>query len=256
MRTYIEPVTWSEFVALIIEQAIAPMPSSRRWAGRPRSTCAIVLHRGVGRAGPKFGVELIGANGARDLEKAEDQAQAVRGGDGRALASASATVGHSGLGSTKRLPFSGASPPGFTATASRWSCAPASRSAGPAGESPITGKSSRRIVAGADSTESPTHQVLLIEREPHWLEGVRAGSDAGSRRTTVVIVCSIENIDPMGVHTGDSITVAPAHDSDRSSEYQAHARTRRSQSSARWESMTGGCNIQFAVNPLGRPRCS
>src|SRR5207249_7416073 len=92
---------------------------------------------------------------------------------------------------------------------------------------------------------SPTHEVLIEESVIGWkefeLEVMRDGAD------NVVIVCSIENFDPMGVHTGDSITVAPAQTlSDK--EYQrlrdAACRIIREVGVA-----AGGCNVQFAVHP-------
>ena len=103
-----------------------------------------------------------------------------------------------------------------------------------------------RRIAGAGLLASPTTEVLLEESILGWkeyeLEVMRDGAD------NVVIVCSIENLDPMGVHTGDSITVAPAMTlTDR--EYQ---RLRDISIGVIREVGvdTGGCNIQFAVNPV------
>ena len=98
---------------------------------------------------------------------------------------------------------------------------------------------------------SPVGSVLVERSVIGWkefeLEVMRDGAD------NVVIVCSIENLDPMGVHTGDSITVAPAMTlTDR--EYQT-MRDAAVRSSARSASTAGGCNIQFAVNPA-TARCS
>src|SRR6476661_8919206 len=102
-----------------------------------------------------------------------------------------------------------------------------------------------RRIAGAGLSASPTTEVLLEESILGWkeyeLEVMRDTAD------NVVIVCSIENLDPMGVHTGDSITVAPAMTlTDR--EYQKM----RDLSIGIIRSVgvdTGGCNIQFAVDP-------
>src|SRR4051812_41444551 len=102
-----------------------------------------------------------------------------------------------------------------------------------------------RQIAGTGLAASPTTEVLLEESILGWkeyeLEVMRDKAD------NVVIVCSIENLDPMGVHTGDSITVAPAMTlTDR--EYQAM----RDLSIGIIRSVgvdTGGCNIQFAVDP-------
>ena len=103
-----------------------------------------------------------------------------------------------------------------------------------------------RRIAGAGLQYSPTTEVLLEESIIGWkeyeLEVMRDHAD------NVVVVCSIENLDPMGVHTGDSITVAPALTlTDR--EYQ---RLRDIGIAVIREVGvdTGGCNIQFAVNPV------
>ncbi len=100
-------------------------------------------------------------------------------------------------------------------------------------------------IAGAGLDASPTSEVLLEESIIGWkeyeLEVMRDAKD------NVVIVCSIENVDPMGVHTGDSITVAPAMTlTDR--EYQ-HLRDLSIGIIREVGVETGGCNIQFAVNP-------
>src|SRR5215470_6800837 len=102
-----------------------------------------------------------------------------------------------------------------------------------------------RRIAGAGLDASPTTEVLLEESIIGWkefeLELMRDAHD------NVVIVCSIENIDPMGVHTGDSVTVAPAMTlTDR--EYQRMRDTAIRIIRAVGVD-TGGCNIQFAVNP-------
>ena len=102
-----------------------------------------------------------------------------------------------------------------------------------------------RRIAGAGLAASPTTEVLLEESIIGWkeyeLEVMRDTAD------NVVIICSIENLDPMGVHTGDSITVAPAMTlTDR--EYQKM----RDLAIGIIRSVgvdTGGCNIQYAVNP-------
>jgi carbamoyl-phosphate synthase large subunit len=102
-----------------------------------------------------------------------------------------------------------------------------------------------RRMAGAGLDASPVTEVLLEESILGWkefeLELMRDRSD------NVVIVCSIENIDPMGVHTGDSVTVAPAMTlTDR--EYQ-HMRDVAIATARAVGVDTGGCNIQFAVHP-------
>ena len=102
-----------------------------------------------------------------------------------------------------------------------------------------------RLIAGAGLTASPTTEVLLEESILGWkeyeLELMRDHND------NVVVICSIENLDPMGVHTGDSITVAPALTlTDR--EYQ-RLRDIGIDIIRAVGVDTGGCNIQFAVNP-------
>ena len=102
-----------------------------------------------------------------------------------------------------------------------------------------------RQIAGAGLRHSPTSEVLLEESILGWkeyeLEVMR------DRKDNVVIVCSIENLDPMGVHTGDSITVAPAM-TLTDVEYQKLRDL--SMNIIREVGVdTGGCNIQFAVNP-------
>ena len=129
-------------------------------------------------------------------------------------------------------------------SASRRSSAPPSPSAAAAAASPTTARSSKTIVArGLDA--SPTNEVLLEESVLGWkeyeMEVVRDRAD------NCIIICSIENLDPMGVHTGDSITVAPAQTlTDK--EYQRL----RDASIAVLRKIgvdTGGSNVQFAVNP-------
>ena len=102
-----------------------------------------------------------------------------------------------------------------------------------------------RRLAGAGLDASPVSEVLLEESILGWkefeLELMR------DRHDNVVVVCSIENIDPMGVHTGDSVTVAPAMTlTDR--EYQ-HMRDMAIAVVRAVGVDTGGCNIQFAVHP-------
>ena len=103
-----------------------------------------------------------------------------------------------------------------------------------------------RQIAGAGLTHSPTTEVLIEESIIGWkeyeLEVMRDHKD------NVVIVCTIENIDPMGVHTGDSITVAPAM-TLTDVEYQ-RLRNLSIDIIREVGVATGGCNIQFAVNPV------
>ena len=134
--------------------------------------------------------------------------------------------------------------PRSTTSATRSSCGP-SFTMGGAGSGIAYDEADLRRIAGAGLQASPTTEVLLEESIIGWkeyeLELMR------DRNDNVVVVCSIENLDPMGVHTGDSITVAPALTlTDR--EYQRM----RDVGIAIIRAVgvdTGGCNIQFAVNP-------
>jgi carbamoyl-phosphate synthase large subunit len=129
----------------------------------------------------------------------------------------------------------------------KWDCPPSSarpsRWAARAAASPTTARNFRDRRTGLDA--SPTNEVLIEESVLGWkefeMEVVRDRAD------NAIIVCSIENVDPMGVHTGDSITVAPALTlTDK--EYQRM----RSASIAVLREIgveTGGSNVQFAVNP-------
>ena len=107
-------------------------------------------------------------------------------------------------------------------------------------------EASLRQIAGAGLTHSPTSEVLIEESIIGWkeyeLEVMRDHKD------NVVIVCTIENVDPMGVHTGDSITVAPAM-TLTDVEYQ-RLRNLSIDIIREVGVATGGCNIQFAVNPV------
>ena len=182
----------------------------------------------------KYGVELIGAS-AEAIEKAED----------RQLFS-DAMDAH-----RPRVPAGGSSPtpsrrrsaPSST-SASPPSYGPPSPSAAPAAASPTTARtSSASCKTGLDA--SPGHRVLIDESLLGWkefeMEVVRDSAD------NCIIVCSIENVDPMGVHTGDCITVAPAQTlTDK--EYQLM----RDASIAVLREIgveTGGSNVQFAVHP-------
>jgi carbamoyl-phosphate synthase large subunit len=228
-RTYIEPVT-PEFVELIIERekpdAILPT-----MGGQTALNVAMALsERGIL---DKHGVELIGAK-ARAIALAEDRKQFGEAMDRIGLAVAAGGIAESydeAEAIVARTGFPSIIRPSFTL-------------GGTGGGIAYNREEFEKIVrSGLDL--SPTHQVLVEKSVIGWkefeLEVMRDCED------NVVIVCSIENLDPMGVHTGDSITVAPAMTlTDR--EYQkmrdaAVAIIREVGVDA------GGCNIQFAVNP-------
>ncbi|TJZ44177.1 carbamoyl-phosphate synthase large subunit [Streptomyces piniterrae] len=233
--TYVEPIT-PEFVEKIIakERPDALLPTL---GGQTALNTAISMHeQGVLE---KYGVELIGAN-VEAINKGEDRdlfkgvVEAVRGKIGHGE-SARSVICHSMdevLDGVREL---GGYPvvvrPSFTM--------------GGAGSGFAHDEDELRRIAGQGLTLSPTTEVLLEESILGWkeyeLELMRDKND------NVVVVCSIENFDPMGVHTGDSITVAPAMTlTDR--EYQ---RLRDIGIAIIREVGvdTGGCNIQFAVNP-------
>src|SRR5687768_9679179 len=228
-RTYIEPVT-PEYVELIIakERPDALLPTM---GGQTALNVAMVLHeRGVLE---RYGVELIGAN-ARAIAVAEDRAlfgQAMREIGLKMPAGGVARSWEEALQLVETMGFPSIIRPSFTL--------------GGTGGGIAYNRAEFEDIVRRGLDLSPTKQVLIERSVIGWkefeLEVMRDHDD------NVVIVCSIENIDPMGVHTGDSITVAPAMTlSDR--EYQmmrdaACAVIREVGVAA------GGCNIQFAVNP-------
>ncbi|MET7668512.1 carbamoyl-phosphate synthase large subunit [Micromonospora luteifusca] len=236
--TYVEPIT-PEFVELVIAKE-RPDAILATLGGQTALNTAVALHS----AGvlEKYGVELIGAN-IDAINRGEDRqlfkeivAKAgVRLGvdDPTALVPRSrvchsmdeveATVAELGLPVVIR--------PSFTM--------------GGLGSGMAHTPEDLARIAGDGLSASPVHEVLIEESVLGWkeyeLELMR------DRHDNVVVVCSIENIDPMGVHTGDSVTVAPAMTlTDR--EYQ---RLRDLGIAVLREVGvdTGGCNIQFAVNP-------
>ncbi len=229
-RTYIEPVT-PEFVELIIarEKPDALLPTM---GGQTALNVAMKLHETGVLA--KHGVELIGAN-ARAIALAEDRKLF-----GEAMVKIGLKCPDGHIATTWDEALAVSEWTGFPAI-----IRPAFTLGGSGGGVAYNREEYERIVKGG-LEESPITQVLIERSLLGWkefeLEVMRDCDD------NVVIVCSIENIDPMGVHTGDSITVAPAMTlTDR--EYQvmrdaAIAVIREIGVDA------GGCNIQFAVNPL------
>ncbi len=228
-RTYIEPVT-AEFVELIIarEKPDALLPTM---GGQTALNVAMKLHEnGVLK---KHGVELIGAN-ARAIAVAEDRKLF-----GEAMVKIGLKCPEGHIATTWDEALAVSEWTGFPAI-----IRPAFTLGGSGGGVAYNREEYERIVKGG-LEESPISQVLIERSLLGWkeyeLEVMRDCED------NVVIVCSIENVDPMGVHTGDSITVAPAMTlTDR--EYQvmrdaAIAVIREIGVDA------GGCNIQFAVNP-------
>jgi carbamoyl-phosphate synthase large subunit len=228
-RTYIEPVT-PEWVAKVIERE-RPDALLPTMGGQTALNIAMALYRDGTLA--KYGVELIGANerAIRIAEDREEFAQAMRriglatppGRTIRSLDEARAAVEETGYPAICR--------PSFTL--------------GGTGGGIAYNKEEFEELIRRGLELSPVGSILVERSIIGWkefeLEVMRDGAD------NVVIVCSIENLDPMGVHTGDSITVAPAMTlTDR--EYQA-MRDASIKVIREVGVAAGGCNIQFAVNP-------
>jgi len=228
-RTYIEPVT-PEFVELIIERE-KPDALLPTMGGQTALNVAMVL-AGNGVL-ERHGVELIGAN-ARAIALAEDRKLF-----GEAMERIGLGVAKGGIANTFDEAVALLDTTGFPAI-----IRPSFTLGGTGGGIAYNREEFEEIVRRGLS-ESPTSQILiersLIGWKEYELEVMRDPYD------NVVIVCSIENLDPMGVHTGDSITVAPAMTlTDR--EYQ----TMRDAAVKIIREVgvdAGGCNIQFAVNP-------
>jgi carbamoyl-phosphate synthase large subunit len=228
-RTYIEPIT-PEIVARIIEKerpdAILPTVG-----GQTALNCAINLAKqGVLE---KFQVQLIGAS-IEAIHKAEDRALFQKAMEKIGLKTPKNKVVKTLEEAIEFLPKIGLPAiirPSFTM--------------GGAGGGVAYSEAEYHNIVSYGLALSPTHEVLIDESIIGWkeyeMEVVRDKND------NAIIICSIENIDPMGIHTGDSITVAPALTlSDK--EYQQM----RDASIAVLREIgveTGGSNVQFAVNP-------
>src|SRR5215207_7357126 len=234
--TYVEPIT-PEFV----EQVIAlerPDALLATLGGQTALNTAMALHQsGVLE---RYGVELIGAS-IKAIQRGENREQfkavveGLTGIEGGPAEVARSQICHDldqVLAAARDLGYPLIVRPSFTM--------------GGAGSGFAYDEADLRQIAGAGLAASPTTEVLIEESILGWkeyeLEVMRDRAD------NVVIVCSIENLDPMGVHTGDSITVAPAMTlTDR--EYQRMRDVAIGIIRAVGVD-TGGCNIQFAVNPV------
>ncbi|HET6482370.1 MAG TPA: carbamoyl-phosphate synthase large subunit, partial [Actinoplanes sp.] len=228
--TYVEPIT-PEFVELIIakERPDAILPTL---GGQTALNTAVALHEnGVLE---KYGVELIGAN-----------IDAIRRGEDRQLfkdivARAGGETPRSRVCHSMDEVFSTVDDLGLPVVIRP------SFTMGGLGSGMAHSREDLERIAGAGLAASPVHEVLIEESVLGWkeyeLELMR------DRHDNVVVVCSIENIDPMGVHTGDSVTVAPQQTlTDRL--YQRL----RDQAIAVIRAIgveTGGSNVQFAVDPV------
>ena len=227
--TYVEPIT-PEFVEQVIA-AERPDAILATLGGQTALNTAVALHENG--ALERYGVELIGAD-IDAIQRGEDRlkfkqiVQSVGGDVPRSavchsMAEVRAAVAELGLPVVIR--------PSFTM--------------GGLGSGMAHTDADLERLAGGGLAASPVHEVLIEESVLGWkeyeLELMR------DRHDNVVVICSIENLDPMGVHTGDSITVAPAMTlTDR--EYQ-HMRDVGIAVLRAVGVDTGGCNIQFAVHP-------
>ncbi len=228
-RVYIEPIT-PEYVARIIERE-RPDALLPTLGGQTALNTAVALAEGG--VLERFGVELIGA-GIEAIKKAEDRERFRAAMTKIGLDMPRSGVGRS-LDEVRRLADEIGFPillrPSFTL--------------GGSGGAVVHDPADFDEAARWALQSSPTHEVLVDESIVGWkeyeLEVMR------DRHDNVVIICSIENLDPMGVHTGDSITVAPAQTlTDREYQYLRDA----SVACIREIGVdTGGCNIQFGVDP-------
>ncbi|MBC7463354.1 MAG: carbamoyl-phosphate synthase large subunit [Actinobacteria bacterium] len=227
--TYIEPIT-TDFLELIIKKE-RPDALLATLGGQTALNAAIGLHD----AGilEKYGVKLIGAD-VDAIQRGENRelfrgiVEKVGGESAQSIICHTLAECHT---AADLLNYPVVVRPSFTM--------------GGLGSGIAFDESELTQIAGAGLRHSPTSEVLLEESILGWkefeLEVMR------DRKDNVVIVCNIENVDPMGVHTGDSITVAPSM-TLTDVEYQKL----RNLSIAIIRAVgvdTGGCNIQFAVNP-------
>ena len=226
---YIEPITWQTLANIIErEKPDALLPTM---GGQTALNCALDLDReGVLE---KFNVEMIGAS-KKAIDTAEDREKFKIAMDEIGLESARSAVAHSmeeALQIQPQVGFPTIIRPSFTL-------------GGSGGGIAYNMEEFEAIVTrGLDL--SPTTEVLLEESLLGWkefeMEVVRDNAD------NCIIICSIENLDPMGVHTGDSITIAPAQTlTDK--EYQI-MRNASIEVLRKIGVDTGGSNVQFAVNP-------
>ncbi len=227
--TYIEPITWQTVEKIIAkEKPDAILPTM---GGQTALNCALDLwHHGVLE---KYKVELIGAT-PEAIDKAEDRQKFKQAMTKIGLGSARSGIAHSmeeAWAVQKHVGFPTVIRPSFTL--------------GGTGGGIAYNAEEFETICKRGLEASPTHELLIEESLLGWkeyeMEVVRDKAD------NCIIVCSIENLDPMGVHTGDSITVAPAQTlTDK--EYQIM----RNASLAVLREIgvdTGGSNVQFSINP-------
>jgi len=227
--TYIEPVTW-QVVEKIIEKE-RPDALLPTMGGQTALNCALDLDKHGVLA--KFNVELIGAS-KEAIDKAEDRQKFKEAMTKIGLGSARSAIAHSmeeALQVQASIGYPAIIRPSFTM--------------GGSGGGIAYNREEFITICERGLDASPTSELLIEESLLGWkeyeMEVVRDSAD------NCIIICSIENLDPMGVHTGDSITVAPAQTlTDK--EYQIM----RNASLAVLREIgvdTGGSNVQFAINP-------
>ena len=227
--TYIEPITWKMVERIIArEKPDAILPTM---GGQTALNCALDLAKhGVLE---KYGVEMIGAS-REAIDMAEDREKFKQAMTRIGLASARSAIAHSmeeALQVQQVMGFPTVIRPSFTM--------------GGSGGGIAYNREEFVEICERGLEASPTKELLIEESLLGWkefeMEVVRDHAD------NCIIICSIENLDPMGVHTGDSITVAPAQTlTDK--EYQIM----RNASIAVLREIgvdTGGSNVQFAINP-------
>jgi carbamoyl-phosphate synthase large subunit len=227
--TYIEPITWQVVERIIDkERPDAILPTM---GGQTALNCALDLHRhGVLE---RYGCELIGAS-PEAIDKAEDRQKFKEAMTRIGLGSARSGIAHSldeAWAVQRLLGFPSIIRPSFTL--------------GGTGGGIAYNAEEFETICKRGLEASPTSELLIEESLIGWkefeMEVVR------DHRDNCIIVCSIENLDPMGIHTGDSITVAPAQTlTDK--EYQLM----RDASIAILREIgvdTGGSNVQFAIDP-------
>ena len=233
---YIEPITW-QMVARIIEKE-RPDALLPTMGGQTALNCALDLaHNGVLA---RFGVELIGAKEAA-IEMAEDRQKFKQAMTRIGLESARSGVAHTQdqAWRVQKVIAAAVGGSGFPVVIRP------SFTLGGTGGGIAYNPEEFETICRRGLEASPTRELLIEESLLGWkefeMEVVRDSAD------NCIIVCSIENLDPMGVHTGDSITVAPAQTlTDR--EYQIM----RNASFAVLREIgvdTGGSNVQYAINP-------
>ena len=227
--TYIEPIKW-QTVAKIIEKE-RPDALLPTMGGQTALNCALDLERHGVLA--QFGVEMIGAN-ADTIDKAEDRSRFDKAMRAIGLECPRSGIAHTmdeAYGVLDKVGFPCIIRPSFTM--------------GGTGGGIAYNREEFEEICNRGLDLSPTNELLIDESLIGWkeyeMEVVR------DKKDNCIIVCSIENFDPMGVHTGDSITVAPAQTlTDK--EYQIM----RNASLAVLREIgveTGGSNVQFGINP-------